>query len=93
MNQALVDDNLVDMDKIGAANFFWSFPSKVVVIKQNAVKSLQEQIAKVRPPCLKYGSVLLARQLRQLQSTGIPGVLDTSTDLCGLNRWRDSCIC
>lgn len=28
MNQSLVDDFLVFSDKIGAANFFWSFPSK-----------------------------------------------------------------
>lgn len=26
VNQSLVDDNLVEGDKIGAANFFWSFP-------------------------------------------------------------------
>lgn len=28
MNQSLVDDFLVFSDKIGSANFFWSFPSK-----------------------------------------------------------------
>lgn len=28
INQSLVDDFLVATDKIGAANFFWSFPSK-----------------------------------------------------------------
>lgn len=28
INQSLVDDFLVFSDKIGAANFFWSFPSK-----------------------------------------------------------------
>jgi predicted transcriptional regulator len=26
--QELVDDNLVDFDKIGGSNFFWAFPSK-----------------------------------------------------------------
>lgn len=45
------------------------------------------------PPCLKYYSKLLAWQLRQLQSTGIPGVLDKSTSVCGLNGRVDSCIC
>ena len=29
VNQSLVDDSLVQSDKIGSANFFWSFPSKV----------------------------------------------------------------
>lgn len=28
VNQSLVDDSLILSDKIGAANFFWSFPSK-----------------------------------------------------------------
>lgn len=47
VNQSLVDDGLVDLDKIGAANFFWSFPSKVAVAKQNTVDSLEQDIAKV----------------------------------------------
>jgi len=28
INQTLVDDGLVDKDKIGGSNFFWSFPGK-----------------------------------------------------------------
>lgn len=47
VNQSLVDDGLVDLDKIGSANFFWSFPSKVAVAKQNTVDSLKQDIAKV----------------------------------------------
>ena len=27
-NQGLIDDGLVNSDKIGSSNFFWSFPSK-----------------------------------------------------------------
>ncbi len=27
VNQSLVDDSFVNSDKIGASNFFWSFPS------------------------------------------------------------------
>ncbi|CAB1119872.1 unnamed protein product [Ectocarpus sp. CCAP 1310/34] len=46
VNQSLVDDGLVDMDKIGASNFFWSFPSKVAVTKQNVVDNLEQSIAK-----------------------------------------------
>eukprot|EP00903_Cladosiphon_okamuranus_P011848 g11131.t1 len=45
VNQSLVDDGLVDLDKIGSANFFWSFPSKVAVAKQNIVDSLKQDIA------------------------------------------------
>ena len=32
VNQTLLDDNLVQSDKIGSANFYWSFPSKVCVM-------------------------------------------------------------
>ncbi|KAI2499173.1 hypothetical protein MHU86_15325 [Fragilaria crotonensis] len=28
INQSLVDDGLVDKDKIGGSNYFWSFPAK-----------------------------------------------------------------
>jgi len=34
VNQSLIDDNLLQSDKIGAANFFWSFPSKAFIDKQ-----------------------------------------------------------
>ena len=28
--QSLVDDGLVDTDRVGTSNYFWSFPSKAV---------------------------------------------------------------
>lgn len=34
VNQSLIDDNLLQSDKIGAANFFWSFPSKAFIDKK-----------------------------------------------------------
>lgn len=43
MNQSLVDDSLVQMDKIGAANFFWSFPSKVYQDQLVLKDKLQQQ--------------------------------------------------
>jgi hypothetical protein len=33
--QSLVDDNLVDFDKIGSGNFFWALPSNASIkVKQ-----------------------------------------------------------
>lgn len=46
VNQSLVDDSLVNTDKIGAANFFWSFPSKVIIEKQTQKDNLVQQIKK-----------------------------------------------
>mmetsp|Transcript_15674 Transcript_15674/g.49073 ORF Transcript_15674/g.49073 Transcript_15674/m.49073 type:complete len:206 (+) Transcript_15674:1759-2376(+) len=43
VNQSLVDDNLVCLDKIGISNYFWAFPSeseqvRVRVIEKNEAK-------------------------------------------------------
>lgn len=41
----LTDENLVDMDKIGSTNWFWSFPSKEAVQLRNQVNALKEKKA------------------------------------------------
>jgi len=40
--QSLVDDNLVQSDKIGSSNFFWSFPSQRGTIMQNRLDGVSE---------------------------------------------------
>ncbi|KAI9508217.1 meiotic nuclear division protein 1, partial [Russula earlei] len=40
--QSLVDDNLVQMDKIGSSNFFWSFPSQRGAIMQSRLDGAAE---------------------------------------------------
>ncbi|KAI0630171.1 meiotic nuclear division protein 1, partial [Trametes polyzona] len=40
--QSLVDDGLVQMDKIGSSNFFWSFPSQRGAMMQNRLKAVQD---------------------------------------------------
>ncbi|XP_046840276.1 meiotic nuclear division protein 1 homolog [Xenia sp. Carnegie-2017] len=42
--QGLVDDNLVDTEKIGTSNYFWSFPSKVVNSKKTKLEQLKNNI-------------------------------------------------
>ncbi|KAG5177094.1 meiotic nuclear division protein 1 [Tribonema minus] len=44
VNAELVNDGIVDSDKIGASNFFWAFPSKAVLTHVNNIASLKEQI-------------------------------------------------
>ncbi|KAK9817091.1 hypothetical protein WJX72_009447 [[Myrmecia] bisecta] len=43
--QGLVDDDLVHQERIGASNFFWSFPSEAAVKLHSAVAKLEKQIA------------------------------------------------
>lgn len=47
--QSLVDDNLVDTDKIGTSVYFWAFPSKALAQRQAKLSALQDklQLAKV----------------------------------------------
>eukprot|EP00611_Tribonema_gayanum_P001393 TRINITY_DN1100_c3_g1_i1.p1 TRINITY_DN1100_c3_g1~~TRINITY_DN1100_c3_g1_i1.p1 ORF type:complete len:203 (-),score=81.38 TRINITY_DN1100_c3_g1_i1:442-1050(-) len=44
VNAELVNDGIVDSDKIGASNFFWAFPSKALLTHVNNIASLKEQI-------------------------------------------------
>ena len=47
INQSLIDDFLVLSDKIGSANFFWSFPSKYYQDQKNLKETLKVTIDKV----------------------------------------------
>jgi hypothetical protein len=51
VNQMLVDDSLVNSDKIGAANIFWSFPSKMFKDQQLQQFKLQKQIEHIQKSC------------------------------------------
>lgn len=42
--QSLVDDNLVDTDKIGTSVYFWSFPSKAMGSRQAKLAGLKEKL-------------------------------------------------
>ncbi|KAH9895153.1 meiotic nuclear division protein 1 [Cubamyces lactineus] len=46
--QSLVDDGLVQMDKIGSSNFFWSFPSQRGAMMQNRLNAVKETQASLR---------------------------------------------
>ncbi|KAL3668813.1 hypothetical protein V7S43_006106 [Phytophthora oleae] len=55
VNQGLVDDVLVDCDKIGSGNYFWSFPSKLSQSRKRKLREFeqrrqtaQEKLAKVK---------------------------------------------
>ncbi|XP_061718887.1 meiotic nuclear division protein 1 homolog [Cydia pomonella] len=43
--QSLVDDHLVDSEKIGTSIYFWSFPSKVKNAKKRKLNEMQTELA------------------------------------------------
>lgn len=42
--QSLIDDNLVETDKIGVGNYFWSLPSKGRQIRMNKLEDIKAKI-------------------------------------------------
>merc|ERR1712122_364282 len=43
--QSLVDDNLVDTDKIGTSVYFWAFPSKALALRKARLSAIQDKLA------------------------------------------------
>jgi hypothetical protein len=41
---SLVGDSLVEVDKIGSSNFYWSLPSKIYQVKKNNLEKNKQQI-------------------------------------------------
>ena len=45
---SLVDDGLVDSDKIGTSVYFWAFPSKATQARKRKIESSTENLETVR---------------------------------------------
>uniref|UniRef100_A0A3P9MTE2 Meiotic nuclear division protein 1 homolog n=1 Tax=Poecilia reticulata TaxID=8081 RepID=A0A3P9MTE2_POERE len=45
--QSLVDDNMVDCERIGTSNYYWAFPSKTLHARKHKLEELQKQQRKV----------------------------------------------
>lgn len=43
--QSLVDDNMVDCEKVGTSNYFWAFPSKALHARKRKQEELQKQVS------------------------------------------------
>lgn len=48
VNQSLVDDNLVETDKIGSGAFFWALPSKGFQSRQNLIDNVLKKTEEVK---------------------------------------------
>ncbi|XP_068617768.1 meiotic nuclear division protein 1 homolog [Battus philenor] len=51
--QSLVDDHLVDSEKIGTSIYFWSFPSKVKNAKKRKLNDLQRELEECTKKLIK----------------------------------------
>jgi len=59
INQALVDDGLVDKEKIGGSNYFWSFPAKKDRLNELAHEETKKKIESLKGN-IKEGEARLA---------------------------------
>lgn len=41
--QSLVDDNMVDCERVGTSNYYWAFPSKALHARRHKLEDLQKQ--------------------------------------------------
>ncbi|XP_056266212.1 meiotic nuclear division protein 1 homolog isoform X2 [Pseudoliparis swirei] len=41
--QSLVDDNMVDCERVGTSNYYWAFPSKALNARKHKLEELQSQ--------------------------------------------------
>lgn len=42
--QSLVDDNMVDCERIGTSNYYWAFPSKALHARKHKLEELKKQV-------------------------------------------------
>jgi len=69
INQSLCDDSLVCSDKIGAANFFWSFPSKVMNDKTQEKAKLEAQSSMLNRSISEYNTLKQQLQVARVPSS------------------------
>jgi len=66
VNNALVDDGLVDKEKIGGSNYFWSFPAKkdrmMQIQHQNALDAIEKLKASVQEASTKLADAKRGRE-------------------------------
>ncbi|KAF7223489.1 meiotic nuclear division protein 1 homolog isoform X1 [Nothobranchius furzeri] len=43
--QSLVDDNMVDTERVGTSNYYWAFPSKALNARKHKLEELNKQIS------------------------------------------------
>ncbi|XP_021202503.2 meiotic nuclear division protein 1 homolog [Bombyx mandarina] len=58
--QSLIDDHLVDSEKIGTSVYFWSFPSKAKSTKKRKLQELQNEFDECTKKLKKTEEVLIA---------------------------------
>ncbi|XP_041641418.1 meiotic nuclear division protein 1 homolog isoform X1 [Cheilinus undulatus] len=46
--QSLVDDNMVDCERVGTSNYYWAFPSKALHARKHKLEELNKQVSEAK---------------------------------------------
>ncbi|XP_061108777.1 meiotic nuclear division protein 1 homolog isoform X2 [Conger conger] len=46
--QSLVDDNMVDCERVGTSNYYWAFPSKALHARKRRLDELEKQLSEAK---------------------------------------------
>ncbi|KAK7692583.1 hypothetical protein QCA50_004213 [Cerrena zonata] len=77
--QSLVDDGLVQADKIGSSNFFWSFPSQRGAMMQNRLNTVKHNQAVHQSQLEELRTILEAEKAARPESDGRQNALSKLT--------------
>ncbi|KDR75910.1 hypothetical protein GALMADRAFT_248700 [Galerina marginata CBS 339.88] len=79
--QSLVDDGLVQADKIGSSNFFWSFPSQHGVLVQARLDKVKETRETHQTQISELKSAISTAKAERIDSDARSSALKTLTEL------------
>ncbi|XP_014882197.1 meiotic nuclear division protein 1 homolog [Poecilia latipinna] len=81
--QSLVDDNMVDCERIGTSNYYWAFPSKALHTRKHKLEELQKQVSDA-----KHRKVSLEKTVEKAK-VGREGTKERSSLLKQLQSLRE----
>uniref|UniRef100_A0A8D0HDZ2 Meiotic nuclear division protein 1 homolog n=1 Tax=Sphenodon punctatus TaxID=8508 RepID=A0A8D0HDZ2_SPHPU len=64
--QSLVDDGMVDTDRIGTSNYFWAFPSKAFHTRKRKLEALETKVI-LQAVCILEERAALLKELAALR--------------------------
>ena len=68
--QSLVDDSMVDCERVGTSNYYWAFPSKALHARKRRLDELEKQV----PPRARSGATPRLDAFRELAEPLPPDV-------------------
>ncbi|KAJ8923222.1 hypothetical protein NQ315_001777 [Exocentrus adspersus] len=79
--QQLVEDGLIDTDKIGGSIYFWSFPSKAIKTKKRKLEDLQSNLEESAKKLKKVEETISGTKESEDESNQRNKVLDENGDM------------